>query len=498
MNLWIYNSFTKRKEIFTPITPGKVNIYVCGVTVYDRCHIGHARSLVVFDTIVRYLRYRGYEVNYVRNFTDIDDKIIKRANEEGIDWKTIAKRYIHEFYRDMDGLGIERATAEPKATDHVQDMIVGIQKLIDKGYAYQTDGDVFFAVDTFPEYGKLSGKKLEQLEVGTRITVDNRKKNPLDFALWKKSKAGEPTWESPWGKGRPGWHIECSVMANKYLGKALDIHGGGQDLIFPHHENEIAQSEAITGRPFARYWIHNGFVFVNQEKMSKSLGNIFSVQEALNQYHPEVLRLFLLSRHYRTPLDFSDISINEAQTGLERLYRTLRVSGNYLTGFEGKLSLDQMNLEGDEKKVYQKLRNLLPKFQQAMDDDFNTAMAIGHIFEATRTLNQFMELYSKRKGITFFSILSYGEKQLREMGKILGFLVSDPAQYLADQELRRLGLLNIRLSEIEAMIEERTVARSKKDWLKADRIREELRKRGVLLEDSKEKTTWRIASDKGT
>ena len=305
MALRIYNTLTGKKEEFVPLHEKRVGMYVCGVTVYDLCHIGHARSAIVFDAIYRYLGYRGYEVTFVRNFTDIDDKIIKRANEEGVDCKAIAEKYIDEFNMDMGKLGFEKPKFEPKATEHIPEMIELISTLIEKGYAYQSGGDVFFSVEKFKDYGKLSKRNLEEMQAGARVGIDEKKENPLDFALWKASKPGEPSWESPWGKGRPGWHIECSVMSQKYLGETFDIHGGGKDLIFPHHENEIAQSEAATGKPFARYWIHNGFVNINKEKMSKSLGNILTLKEIFKDWRPEAIRLFLLSSHYRSPVDFS-------------------------------------------------------------------------------------------------------------------------------------------------------------------------------------------------
>ena len=323
MALRIYNTLTGKKEDFVPLHENRVGLYVCGVTVYDLCHIGHGRSAVVFDTIYRYLRYRGYEVTYVRNFTDIDDKIIKRANDEGVDFKAIAEKYIEEFNIDMGRLGLEKPSVEPKATEHIPEMIQLISILVEKGFAYQRNGDVFFSVERFKDYGKLSKRNLDEMQAGARVEIDEKKENPLDFALWKASKPGEPSWESPWGKGRPGWHIECSVMSQKYLGETFDIHGGGKDLIFPHHENEIAQSEAATGKPFVRYWIHNGFVNINKEKMSKSLGNILTLKEIFKDWHPEVIRLFLLSHHYRSPLDYSVDSLSEAKAGLDRFYTTL-------------------------------------------------------------------------------------------------------------------------------------------------------------------------------
>ena len=323
MGLRIYNTLTGKKEDFTPIVPGRVNIYVCGVTVYDYCHMGHARSMIVFDVIVKYLRYLGYKVTYVRNFTDIDDKIIKRAKERGKNPKEIAQYFTKAFYEDMDSLGIERADIEPKATEHIPEMVSLIERIINKGYAYVVDGNVYFSVRRFKGYGGLSKRSLEEMMAGARVEVDPRKEHPLDFALWKKAKPGEPFWESPWGKGRPGWHIECSAMSMKYLGETFDIHGGGQDLIFPHHENEKAQSEAATDKPFVNYWIHHGFLTINQEKMSKSLKNFFTIREILSKFHPEAIRLFFLNHHYRSPIDFSDEKIKEATKALEKLYITL-------------------------------------------------------------------------------------------------------------------------------------------------------------------------------
>src|SRR5512136_3124072 len=323
MPLRVYNTLSGGKEEFVPLRPGKVGMYVCGVTVYDYSHIGHARAYVAFDVILRYLRYLGYDVTYVRNYTDIDDKIIKRANSDGVPFYEISERFIKEFDRDMAELGVEVPDVQPKATEHLAEIISLVTTLIDKGYAYQAGGDVYFCVDKFASYLKLSKRNLEEMQAGARIEVDEKKRHPMDFALWKEAKAGEPFWDSPWGKGRPGWHIECSAMSLKYLGETLDIHGGGQDLIFPHHENEIAQSEAATGRPFVRYWLHNGFVNINAEKMSKSLGNFFTIREVLEKYDREVLRFFLLSAHYRSPLDFSDQNLTEAEAGMERIYGAL-------------------------------------------------------------------------------------------------------------------------------------------------------------------------------
>ena len=323
MSLRVFNTLNRKKEVFKPLDPGKVRMYVCGPTVYDSCHIGHARSVVVFDVIARYLKAIGYDVLYVRNFTDVDDKIIDKANQLGIDSKAVAERFIKEFYDDMDALNVERATIEPKATDHIIQIIQFIEKLIKGGFAYRVEGDVYFSVEKFEEYGKLSGRKLDEMEAGARVDINERKNNPFDFVLWKSAKPGEPFWESPWGKGRPGWHIECSVMSSEYLGVTFDIHGGGKDLCFPHHENEIAQSESISGEPFVKYWIHNGFVNINQEKMSKSLGNFLMIKDVLKTYHPEVVRLFLLSNHYRSPIDFTEKAMDEARRGLDKMYALL-------------------------------------------------------------------------------------------------------------------------------------------------------------------------------
>ncbi len=366
---------TRQKEEFVPVTPGEVKMYVCGVTVYDMCHIGHARSIVLFDVIYRYLKYKNFAVTYVRNFTDVDDKIINRARERGEDWKTLAERYIREFYTDMDALGCLRPTHEPRATDHIRHIQELIRRLIENGYAYEADGDVMFSVERFHGYGKLSGKKIEDLVAGARVEVDEKKRSPLDFALWKAAKPGEPFWESPWGPGRPGWHIECSAMSMHLLGEHFDIHGGGADLTFPHHENEIAQSESVAGAPFAKYWIHNGFVNIRQEKMSKSLGNVLNIRDILQEIHPEVLRLFLLSSHYRSPLDYNDTSVKEAATGLHRLYSSLA-------------SLDALGGDGAADSLPPALDDIRAKFCEAMDDDFNTPRCLALLFDAARAINR--------------------------------------------------------------------------------------------------------------
>jgi len=493
MPIRIYNTLTGKKEEFVPIRSGKLGMYVCGVTVYDLCHIGHARSAIVFDTIYRYFRYKGYEVTFVRNFTDIDDKIIKRANEEMVDYKTIAERYINEFYKDMGALGLEKPTYEPKATEHISDMIELISKLIDKGFAYESNGDVFFSVEKFKGYGKLSKRNLDEMRAGARIEVDERKRNPLDFALWKASKPGEPFWGSPWGRGRPGWHIECSVMSQKYLGETFDIHGGGKDLIFPHHENEIAQSEAATGKPFANYWIHNGFVNIDKEKMSKSLGNILTIKQIIKDWHPEVIRLFLLSSHYRSPIDFSFDALYEAKIGLNRFYSTLNAVQNELAKpISLKKKENLCNLE-KYQKVIDSFKN---KFEEAMDDDFNTAQAIGYFHELQKTINSILELSKDQPSEGIHSMLKKGLSYFSELGWVFGLFREDPKTYIENEKKEGLKRLNISEEEIEQLIIERDKARREKDWKKADKIRADLLAKGIILEDSQIGTKWRISLEK--
>lgn len=493
MALKIYNTMSGQKEEFIPIQEGKVGMYVCGVTVYDLCHIGHARSVIVFDTIYRYFKYKGYKVTFVRNFTDIDDKIIKRANEEGVDYKTISERYIREFYSDMASLGLERPTFEPKATDHIQEMIDLISKLIEKGFAYQADGNVFFSVEKFKEYGKLSKRNLDEMKAGARVEVDEKKDNPLDFALWKAGKLGEPFWESPWGRGRPGWHIECSAMSQKYLGETFDIHGGGRDLIFPHHENEIAQSEAVTGKPFARYWIHNGFVNINKEKMSKSLGNILTIKEILKEWHPEVIRLFLLSSHYRSSLDFSFESLSEAKIAINRIYVTLKELKESLSRpTSNKNEVSIANLE----KYHKIIDSFKVRFEEAMDDDFNTAQALGYFYELQKNLNSLLNLTKDGPSEEIRQLFEKALSYFSELGWIFGLFREDPADYLEKEKREGLKRLDISEEEIERLIKERDKARKQKDWKKADEIRAELLKKGIILEDSQIGTQWRISLEK--
>ncbi len=477
--LKIYNTLKKKKEIFEPIEPGKIGIYVCGPTVYDACHIGHARCVVVFDVIIRYFRAIGYEVTYVRNFTDVDDKIIKRAGELGISTQELSERYIREFYEDMDALKVERATIDPAATDHIGEIIGVVEHLISRGHAYEAGGDVFFAVETFKDYGKLSGRKLEDMQAGARVDVDERKRNPFDFVLWKGAKPGEPVWDSPWGKGRPGWHIECSAMSTHFLGHHFDIHGGGKDLIFPHHENEIAQSEGAFGERFVNVWIHNGFVNINQEKMSKSLGNFLMIKDILKEYHPEAVRLFLLSNHYRSPVDFTHQAMVEADAGLEKIYALLQRIGEHLARCE----------PGDDE---QGTGALWESFCRAMDDDFNTARGVGLVFETVRQLNRLMDDISGKPGQEDQARLISTRADLMRMGGVLGILTEAPSQFFEQRQADVLQRKEIDIALVERLIAERVRAREQKDWAAADRIRDELSAMDILIEDRAEGTTWKV------
>jgi cysteinyl-tRNA synthetase len=476
----IHNTMTGRKEDFVPLEPGKVGIYACGVTVYDVCHLGHARSAVVFDMIRQYFRYRGFDVRFIRNFTDIDDKIINRANERGVPWDEIARTYTEKFCEDMGRLGVEQADVEPKATEHIPEIIEIVKGLIGKGHAYAVDGDVFFEVEKLPGYGKLSGRRLEDMQAGARVEVDERKRNPMDFALWKSSKEGEPAWESPWGSGRPGWHIECSAMSIKHLSETFDIHGGGADLTFPHHENELAQSEAYTGKPFVRYWVHNGFITVDKEKMSKSLGNFFTVEEILRKFDPEVVRLFLLSTHYRSPIEFSDKLLSETEVSLDRYYQTVRRVDDFL------------GVESKKERVPEGLGELLAsyqaRFEEAMDDDFNTARAIGHMFELIHEMNRFLD--GKPSGEEARHLLEKALAALKETGGVLRVFARTPEEwYRSVMEVKSPGLSE---KEIVSFIEKRADARKNRDWAAADAIRDELDAKGVVLEDKPGGTTWKV------
>ncbi len=464
----LYNTMTGKKEEFVPIEKGKVRMYSCGPTVYNYFHIGNARPFIIFDALRRYLEYRNFEVIFVQNFTDIDDKMIKRANEEGIKVSELAERYIGEYYRDARALGIRDATYAPKATENIGQMIELIEKLFEKGYAYISDGDVYFSTRKFEGYGKLSHRNIDDLEAGgARVAVGEKKKDPLDFALWKSQKPGEPAWKSPWGMGRPGWHIECSVMAKRYLGETIDIHSGGQDLIFPHHENEIAQSEAANGRVFARYWLHNGFLNVNNEKMSKSLGNFFTVRDIARHFDYEVIRFFMLSAHYRSPINFSDEMLEQSKNGLERMYKCLE-NLQYLKKTSVKDGTDIDN----EEKLIEKLNELKEKFIMSMDDDMNTADAIAAMFEMVREINAF----TGSKASVSKKTIDYCIDMLNEHGNVLGLLQN-----------KNKNTIN---SEVEELIKNRKQARNNKDWKTADEIRDKLKEMGIVLEDTPQGTKW--------
>lgn len=485
MSLKIYNTLSRKKEEFVPTKLGKVGMYACGITAYDYCHLGHARAAIVFDVIYRYLLFLGYDVVYVRNFTDVDDKIINKANKEKVDFKEIAEKYIKEFTIDMDALGVKKPTVEPKASEHILDMIDLIKGIIEKGYGYVKDGDVFFSVEKKKDYGKLSGRNLEEMEAGARIEIDEKKTNPLDFALWKSSKPNEPSWDSPWGPGRPGWHIECSVMSQKYLGETLDIHGGGKDLIFPHHENEIAQSEAFTDKPFVNYWIHNGFVFIDQEKMSKSLGNFFTIKEILQSFHPEVVRLFLLSNHYRSPIDFNDKNLLDSQSALDRFYTMMRKINDLEKG-----ETEDTDTRREIRDLSERLRI---KFKDAMDDDFNTARVLGEIFDTVRVFNQILDNVERKGNLFNSKTFSPLKDTFKDIGNILGLFKLETEEWF--QDTKRIDLekeVELTTDRIESLIKERNAARAKKDWNKADEIREYLDLKGIILEDTARGTKWKV------
>lgn len=455
--LKIYNTLTRKKQSFIPLIPGEVRMYVCGMTVYDYCHLGHARVLVVFDTVVRWLKVMGYKVTYVRNITDIDDKIIKRAYENGETINILTQRFIDAMHEDAAKLGVDQPTHEPRATQCIEDMIAMIQILVQKKLAYvAANGDVFYAVHHFPDYGKLSGKTLEDLRAGERVEIDLNKKDPLDFVLWKAAKPDEPSWDSPWGKGRPGWHIECSAMSEHYLGEQFDIHGGGQDLQFPHHENEIAQSEGAHDHPYVNYWMHNGFVRVDNEKMSKSLGNFFTVREVLTQYQPEVVRFFITRAHYRSPLNYSNEHLNDAKNALDRLYIALKEHNTFAS---------EVNWEDP----------YAARFKSAMDDDFNTPEAIAVLFDLAGELNKTRSLQH--------AVL------LKALGGMLGLLQQDPQAYL--QHPFSAEDNHFTPEEIERLIQQRLAARKMRDFAQADSIRQQLLEAGIVLEDGAQGTTWR-------
>ena len=461
----ILNTLTRRKEEFVPINEGKVGIYVCGPTVYDYIHIGNARPMIVFDTLRRYLEYKGYDVNYVSKFTDVDDKIIKRANEEGVDASVISERYIAEVKKDMAALNVREATTHPKATEEIPDMIEMVKTLIEKGYAYEVNGTVYFRTRKFKDYGKLSKKNIDDLRSGNRdllVSGVDEKEDPLDFVLWKPKKEGEPSWPSPWGDGRPGWHLECSVMSKKYIGDVIDIHAGGEDLVFPHHENEIAQSEAANGTEFARYWMHNGFLKINNEKMSKSLGNFFTVREIAEKYPLQVIRFFMLSAHYRSPLNFSADLVEASKNGLERILTAVdRLKS--ISGTEGEV----------DKAVADEMDAFVKKYEAAMDDDLNTADAISVIFELVKYAN--VNVTEESTKATVELVLN----TVTKLCDILGIITEKKKEILD--------------SDIEALIEERQAARKAKNFARADEIRDQLSDMGIILEDTREGVKWKRA-----
>jgi len=486
MSIIVYNTKTGRKSLLTTYEQDHVKLYVCGITAYDYCHIGHARSALVFDMIVRYLRYRGYKVTYIRNFTDIDDKIIKRAQERNTSSQELAEEFIRKFHEDMERLGVQSPTLEPKATEHIPEIIAMIEELIGKDLAYQIDGDVYYRVDRFANYGSLSGRTLDDMQAGARISVNENKENPMDFALWKSSKPGEPTWDSPWGPGRPGWHIECSAMSRKFLGDSFDIHGGGKDLIFPHHENEIAQSEGATGSPFVATWIHHGFVTIKDEKMSKSLGNFLTIREVLEKYDPEALRLFVFSTHYRNPLDYSDEAMKDAESGLDRFYTCL-AEIDQLADLEGK-----GNKSVTTEKEAQKLASLVDRFRKAMDNDFNSAQALGHLFDAVKTLNRIRLALPGKPATTDLNLLRNGAETLKNLAAILGLLNEEPATYVRKRQEKIIKDRQLDPQKIESLIQERSSARQHKDWTKADAIRDELSAMNIEIKDDAAGTTWKV------
>ncbi|HPB69678.1 MAG TPA: cysteine--tRNA ligase [Syntrophales bacterium] len=493
MSVRFYNTLTRRKEDFSPLQVGKAGIYVCGITAYDLCHIGHARAAIVFDVLARFLRYRGYDVTYVKNFTDVDDKIIARAEREGRTIGEVAETFIAAHDEDMAALGVERATVTPRATEHIDGMIALIRTLLEKGLAYVVSGDVYYAVERFAGYGKLSGRGLEEMLAGARIDVNEKKTNPMDFALWKGSKPGEPGWDSPWGKGRPGWHIECSVMSQRYLGDTFDIHGGGEDLIFPHHENEIAQSEGATGRPLARVWMHNGFVRVNKEKMSKSLGNFSTIREMLAVHPPEVLRLFILQSHYRSPVDFSDQALRETRTGLDRFYETRRKIQAALSGGPAADGTAGERLTGGHRRLYEKATGLQERFAGAMDDDLNTARAIGYIFDGVRQVNAYLDAEGQAASPERTLVLAAARQAFDRCGDVLGLFRQDPRDYFAMDQRRETGRRGLEVAEIEDLIAQRLTARQARNWAQADAIRQRLAEHGVILQDGPAATTWKFA-----
>ena len=468
MSIKVYNTLTKQKEEFVPIHPGKANIYVCGVTPYNHPHVGNARPFVTWDVIRRFLEHEGYDVTHVQNFTDVDDKIINTANKEGVQWYDICNRYIDSYFEVMDKLNVRRAHVYPRVSEHIDDIIKTVQCLVDNGYGYVVDGDVFYSVEKFKYYGQLSGRNIEDMMAGARVDVDDRKHNPMDFALWKSAKPGEPAWESPWGPGRPGWHIECSTMSMKYLGETFDFHGGGSDLIFPHHENEIAQSEGCTGiHPFVHYWLHNGFITVNEEKMSKSLGNFFTVRDIAKHFPYEVIRFFILNGHYRSPINFSDELMKACQNGLERIKNARKELNFYIK------NVADTKMTAEEAAKEAELNGYKEQFEAAMDDDFNTADGVSAIYELVRFSNTEIKAGASKE---------FAEKIQDMLDHLCGVLgVAEVAEEeVSDEDV----------AKIEALIAERTEAKKAKDFAKADAIRDELAAMGITIKDTRQGVQW--------
>ncbi|MEW6621114.1 MAG: cysteine--tRNA ligase [bacterium] len=498
----IYNTLSRKKEEFVPIQEGKIKMYVCGLTPYSDCHMGHTRCYITFDIIRKYLEYKGYEVIFIQNFTDIDDKIIERAKQRNTSSEELAKKYIDEYFKCMDKLGIKRATYYPRVTEHIQEIIDFIKVLIEKGFAYQVENDVFFEVSKFKEYGKLSGRSLNEMIHGTRFEIDTRKKSPQDFALWKSAKEGEPAWDSPFGKGRPGWHIECSAMSIKYLGETFDIHGGGQDLVFPHHENEIAQSESYTGKKFANFWIHNGMVTLNEEKMSKSLGNEFLIKSVLENYPIDVIRLFFLNTYYKSPVEFSVENLEQAKAGIQRFYNTLRNVTDFLkiestTSIDAQLyqllpgeqetliKFDPSRLEEKDREFYEAIKQTEERFIQAMDDDFNTPIALASLYDLVTAINKFISQMDTLYECSRFSaraLLKLAQETVYKLGDIFG-LFKEISTKPKDELVPKL---------MEIIVNLRKMARDKKDWQMADKIRADLNTLNIILEDTPQETKWRV------
>ena len=488
--LKVYNTLSGAKEEFTPINDKAVGMYACGVTVYDHSHIGHARGAVVFDVVRNYLRFKGFTVKYVRNFTDIDDKIIKRAAETGTTWDAVAEKYTEEYIKDMALLGVDRPDVEPKATEHIPEIIGLVARLVENGSAYESGGDVFFSVRKFEGYGRLSKKPVDDMVSGARVDVDERKQDPLDFVLWKASKPGEPAWESPWGPGRPGWHIECSAMSIKHLGETLDIHAGGMDLQFPHHENEIAQAEAATGRPFVKYWMHNGFVNVNREKMSKSLGNFFTIKEILENYEPEVVRFFLLATHYRSPIDFSDQSLQDCRAAMDRFYTMLEAVETALGKGYVAAVYNPAGLPAQAAELHGAVESFRARFIEAMDDDFNTAGVVGAMFELVREINRAVAdtvLVKSDHGMK--DVLAGARDALREVGGVLNVFKTSPDEWFGRNKDSVGGFT---AAQIAGLIDDRNAARKAKNFKRADEIRDTLAEAGIELLDGSEGTKWQI------